>query len=81
MKTGALFLVVFALAACGGSTGSGASGGAASILPSTTAAFVAVDTHLSASQWPAIDALLQRFPVQDPRCRSGFSVQAFMALS
>lgn len=66
MKAGALVLVVFVLAACGGGTGSGASGGAASILPSTTAAFVALDTHLSASQWPAVAALLKRFPVQDP---------------
>ena len=64
MKVAALILVVFVLAACGGGS-SHASGGAASILPSTTDAFVAIDTHLSASQWPAVDALVQRFPAQD----------------
>lgn len=64
MRCGTLILVVLVLAGCGGSAG--VSGGGASLVPPTTDAFVALDTHLSASQWPAIDALLQRFPVQDP---------------
>ena len=64
MRIAAVALVVLALAGCGGSAG--VSGGGASLAPSTADAFVALDPHLSASQWPAIDALLARFPVQDP---------------
>ncbi|HET8893153.1 MAG TPA: hypothetical protein VFM96_03545 [Gaiellaceae bacterium] len=64
MRVATLAFVVLALAGCGGSAG--VSGGAASLLPSTTDAFVAIETHVNASQWPAIEALLRRFPVQDP---------------
>ncbi len=65
MKVGALVLVVFVLAACGGSTGSGVSGGAASIIPSTSNEFFAIDVHVNESQWPAVAALLDRFQVKD----------------
>jgi hypothetical protein len=58
-------LAVGVLAGCGGSAG-GASGGAASIVPGSAVAFAAIDTHLDASEWQAVDVLLQRFPVQDP---------------
>ena len=64
MKVGALILVAFVLAACGGGS-SGASGGAASIVPSVADAFFAIDLHVDESQWPAVTALLDRFPVQD----------------
>jgi hypothetical protein len=65
MRYTAACLVVLALAGCGGSS-AGVSGGAASIVPSTADAFFALDSHLNASQWPAVAALLERFPVQDP---------------
>ena len=65
MKYLAVAFLVLVLAGCGGA-GGGVSGGADSILPSTTDAFVAIDTHVNASQWPAVEALLRRFPVQDP---------------
>lgn len=58
-------LAIAVLAGCGGSA-SGVSGGAASIVPGSALAFAAVDTHLDASEWQAVDVLLQRFPVQDP---------------
>jgi hypothetical protein len=47
-----------------GCAGSGSSnlGGAASVVPSNTVAFVAVDSSLSAREWQAVDALLQGFP-------------------
>lgn len=64
MRVAAAILVVFALAGCGGS--SGVSDDGASIAPSTADAFVALDSHLNASQWPAVVALLDRFPVPDP---------------
>lgn len=65
MRVVAAIVVVVALAGCGGGS-SGVSDGAASLLPATTDAFVAVDTHVNARQWPAVETLLRRFPVQDP---------------
>lgn len=64
MRYVALALVMLALAGCGGSAG--VSGDGASITPSTADAFFALDSHLNASQWPAVAALLDRFPVHDP---------------
>lgn len=64
MRVAAAILVVLVLAGCGGSAG--VSGDGASIAPSTADAFLALDSHPNASQWPAFAALLDRFPVQDP---------------
>jgi len=64
VRYAAVILVVLALAGCGGSAG--ISGGGASVVPSTADAFVALDTRLKTNQWPAVAALLERFPVQDP---------------
>lgn len=54
-------LAAVALAAgCGGGTGApaGATGGAASVAPADSVAFVAVDADLGSSQWQALDGLL-----------------------
>jgi len=64
VRYAAVILVVLALAGCGSS--SGVSAGGAWIVPSTADAFVAIDTHLNAGEWDAVEALLRRFPVQDP---------------
>jgi hypothetical protein len=64
VRYAAVLLVVLALAGCGGSAR--VSAGGASIVPSTTDALFALDPQLNARQWPAVAALLERFPVQDP---------------
>lgn len=64
MRYAALIAVALLLAGCGGTAG--VSGSGASLVPSSTVAFAAVNTHLSETQWTAADALLARFPVQDP---------------
>src|ERR1051325_778482 len=52
---------------CAGAGASGSSnlGGGASLVPSDAAAFVAVDTDLSSSQWHVVDGLLAKFPARD----------------
>jgi hypothetical protein len=54
-------------AGCGGASGTGSSslGSAASVAPSDSVAFVAVDSDLSSGQWQAVDGLLQKFPARD----------------
>src|SRR2546423_7199918 len=61
----ALVAAAFALAAggCGGTTGSGAGEtSAASIVPASAPAFVAVDTDMDSAQWHALDRLANAFP-------------------
>lgn len=70
LAAGSATLAVLAAAGCGGgsptSAGSGAAlGGAASIAPANTAAFVALDTDLGSSQWQALDGLLAKIPQHD----------------
>jgi hypothetical protein len=48
-----------------GASGSSSLGGGASLVPSDAAAFVAVDTDLSSSQWHVVDGLLAKFPARD----------------
>src|SRR5205085_6640430 len=61
----ALAACALALAAggCGGTsaTGTGATS-AASIVPATAPAFIAVDTDLKSAQWQAVDRLASAFP-------------------
>jgi hypothetical protein len=54
-------------AGCGGSSGAGSSdlGGAASIAPANSVAFVALDSDVSSGQWEAVDGLLRTFPAHD----------------
>ncbi|HVM56241.1 MAG TPA: DUF3352 domain-containing protein [Gaiellaceae bacterium] len=56
------------LAGCGSASGTGSGGdlgAGASVAPADAAAFVAIDTDVSSSQWQAVDALLQKFPAHD----------------
>src|SRR5712691_851696 len=66
---GALLLTSLALAAtaCGGSSKGSASGGesAATLVPQSAVAFVALNTDLSSGQWKTVDGLLQKFPARD----------------
>ena len=56
-----------AAAGCGGmgSAGSSDLGGAASIAPANSIAFVALDSNASSGQWSAVDGLLRKFPAHD----------------
>jgi hypothetical protein len=56
-----------AAAGCGGmgSAGSSDLGGAASIAPANSIAFVALDSNTSSGQWSAVDGLLRKFPAHD----------------
>jgi hypothetical protein len=73
MRAGRIFAgVVVAVAAvtvagCGGmgSAGSSNLGGAASIAPANSIAFVALDSDVSSGQWNAVDGLLRKFPAHD----------------
>ncbi|MDX6471832.1 MAG: hypothetical protein QOK22_648 [Gaiellaceae bacterium] len=60
-------VAALAAAGCGGmsSVGSTSLGGAATIAPSDSVAFVAFDSNLSSGQWNAVDGLLQKFPAHD----------------
>lgn len=61
-------IATVALAAgCGGGSGApaAASGGAASVVPADSVAFVAVDSNLGSSQWHALDGLLGTLPGGD----------------
>jgi len=55
------------VAGCGGmgSAGSSSLGGAASIAPANSVAFVALDSNVSSGQWGAVDGLLRTFPAHD----------------
>jgi hypothetical protein len=46
-------------------TSSPSVGGAASLVPADSVAFLAVDTNLSSAQWHALDGLLAKFPAHD----------------
>ena len=48
-----------------GSAGSSNLGGAASIAPADSIAFVALDSNASSGQWSAVDGLLRKFPAHD----------------
>src|SRR5215204_3003767 len=61
---GALGVLVFVLAGCGGPTSSVGAGGA-DIVPADAPAFVTIDTDLDSSQWQTIDQLASRFPDKD----------------
>jgi len=66
---------------CAGAGASGGTslGGAASLVPADSVAFVAVDTDLSSAQWTAVDGLLSKFPGRDAlvtRLRQGFERRA-----
>jgi hypothetical protein len=56
-----------AAAGCGGmgSAGSSDLGGAASIAPANSIAFVALDSNASSGQWSAVDGMLRKFPAHD----------------
>jgi hypothetical protein len=60
-------VVGLAGAGCGGAGSAGSTnlGGAASVAPSDSVAFVAVDSDMSSAQWRAVDDLLQKFPAHD----------------
>jgi hypothetical protein len=63
----AVAATAFAVAGCGGmgSAGSSNLGGAASIAPANSVAFVALDSDVSSGQWSAVDGLLRKFPAHD----------------
>lgn len=59
--------VALLAAGCGGGAGAGAaaagvSGGAATVVPADTAAFVSVDTDVGSAQWQALGGLLSKLP-------------------
>lgn len=58
---------VLTVSACGsaGATGSGTLGGAASLAPSDTIAFVAIDSSLTSGRWDALNGVLDKFPSRD----------------
>jgi len=65
-------LVILAAAAVFAAVGFGSAtsaapvlGGGAEVAPANTAAFVALDTNVSSSQWQALDGLLAKFPGYD----------------
>ena len=57
----ALSCVALTAAGCGGRAGAG-SEGAATIVPASAPAYVAVDTDLESDQWSAVDELASKFP-------------------
>jgi hypothetical protein len=63
----AVAATAFAVAGCGGmgSAGSSSLGGAASVAPANSVAFVALDSDVSSGQWSAVDGLLRKFPAHD----------------
>jgi hypothetical protein len=62
----AIATVGFTAAGCGGAGGAASSdlGGAASVAPSDSVGFVALDTDVSSGEWQAVDGLLKKFPSQ-----------------
>jgi hypothetical protein len=68
---------VLTVSACGsaGAAGSTTLGGAASLAPSDTVAFIAIDSNLSSGQWDSLNGLLDKFPSRDKllaQLRQGF---------
>ena len=58
-------VVALLAAGCGGGSGTatpGATGGAASVAPASSVAFVALDTDLASSQWQTVNGLLAKLP-------------------
>ena len=65
----ALASLALVVAGCGGGSSNdvqaaGASGDAATLVPSDATAFLAVNTELSSQQWQRLDALTKSFPVR-----------------
>jgi hypothetical protein len=69
MVAGVAATAALGLAATGcgssSSTGSSSLGGAASVAPSNSVAFVALDSDVSSGQWEAVDGLIEKFPGYD----------------